>query len=442
LDTNARRPECSTSRRRNRIIIDSSDNEENENAEINETDDDATPPRFVQRISMQEYNRQSIEYTQLQLSLLLNHLRNQSRNNNNFHLLPAPHQDNRTFISNIKNKVTQAVHSVKQSLFYVYSAISVPSVINLLLDTFTALFFCFSILVIKRYLFDYYNNVVSEGIGFWGRHGILYLFGATFFPKMVLLYCIITLRPWYFWLLWSTCPHMLVAVLAYQRYWETDPLLVLVAVLYGVFIGGSQIYRSIKVLPLSFALLFSRISNLLSNSNVDNANDNDNNTQNPNRNSHSISFLPAHVRRYFSALIMYTGPISLLAPLQWDMCALIATLLIEALGDNSSFNLNVDFLLLTFVILWALKKDNSTLEEVAWGVLHGIGIKLGLGFLGAELSTYTVKIGSKLVNAASLGSYSAGISAFYYRRIKRKLAQKRRQLDRTHVLQVRFEIET
>eukprot|EP01112_Ceratiomyxa_fruticulosa_P014861 TRINITY_DN4309_c0_g1_i3.p1 TRINITY_DN4309_c0_g1~~TRINITY_DN4309_c0_g1_i3.p1 ORF type:complete len:454 (-),score=68.85 TRINITY_DN4309_c0_g1_i3:194-1555(-) len=435
---------CNTVRRRNRntrIILDDTESEK-ENDEMDIVDASPTP-NFVQRITIDEYNRQSIEYTQLQLSLLLNHLRNQTVNNNNFSLLRgAQNQVPTTIISNLQHKMSQGVHSAKQFLLDMFTLISLPSVIGLILDTFTALFFCFSILVLKRYLFDYYTNVVSEGIGFWSRHGILYLFGATFFPKMVLLYCIITLRPWYFWAMWSICPQILVALLAYQRYWETDPVLVLAAVCYGGFISGAQIYRTAKVIPLSFALFFSRLSTLFS-SNPENSNESENNTQNnATHNNRSISFLPAHVRRYFSALIMYTGPISLFAPLQWDVSALVATLLIEALGENSHLNVNADFFLLALVILWALKKDNYTIEEVAWGIVQGIGLKLGIAFLGSDFSAYTVQIGTKLVNAASLGSISYGLSAYYHRRIKRKLAQKRRQLDRTHVLQVRFEIET
>lgn len=43
-----------------------------------------------------------------------------------------------------------------------------------------------------------------------------------------MLFAVVTPFGWLAWLGWVFCPHLLVAVLATQRYWDTNPVLVII----------------------------------------------------------------------------------------------------------------------------------------------------------------------------------------------------------------------
>lgn len=67
-------------------------------------------------------------------------------------------------------------------------------------------------------------------VGFWSAHPhpLLLLFGLGAFPRLTTLF---VGGPFGFlhWIGWLFAPHLLVAVLATARYWDTDPLLCVVA---------------------------------------------------------------------------------------------------------------------------------------------------------------------------------------------------------------------
>ena len=74
-------------------------------------------------------------------------------------------------------------------------------------------------------------------MGFWQHHGILFLLGATFFPRLTMLFA----TPLHFgvlsWLGWAFAPHLLVAILATTFYWSTDPFLCVMS--WVVALGGT-----------------------------------------------------------------------------------------------------------------------------------------------------------------------------------------------------------
>lgn len=72
--------------------------------------------------------------------------------------------------------------------------------------------------------------LVATSVGFWSAHAhpLLLLFGLAVFPRLTTLF---VGGPFglLHWLGWLFAPHLLVAVLATARYWDTDPLLCVVA---------------------------------------------------------------------------------------------------------------------------------------------------------------------------------------------------------------------
>jgi hypothetical protein len=64
---------------------------------------------------------------------------------------------------------------------------------------------------------------------FWDYHGILFLLGCAFFPRITtLLFSSVSFGLWHI-LGWIFAPHLLVAILATTYYWDTNPMLVIIA---------------------------------------------------------------------------------------------------------------------------------------------------------------------------------------------------------------------
>jgi len=63
---------------------------------------------------------------------------------------------------------------------------------------------------------------------FWDHHGLLFIVCMFFFPRLTLLFATV----WgsvLWWLGWIFVPRVLAAVLATVMYWESNPLLVILA---------------------------------------------------------------------------------------------------------------------------------------------------------------------------------------------------------------------
>lgn len=64
---------------------------------------------------------------------------------------------------------------------------------------------------------------------FWHEHTIFFLFFVTLFPRLTLLFAVTAPFGFLAWLGWLFAPHLVVAILATQYYWETNPILCIIA---------------------------------------------------------------------------------------------------------------------------------------------------------------------------------------------------------------------
>lgn len=64
---------------------------------------------------------------------------------------------------------------------------------------------------------------------FWEHHGIFFLIFVTFFPRLTMLFAVSVPFGFLAWLGWLFVPHLTVAILATTYYWETNPILCVIA---------------------------------------------------------------------------------------------------------------------------------------------------------------------------------------------------------------------
>ena len=74
-------------------------------------------------------------------------------------------------------------------------------------------------------------------MNFWDYHGIIFLLGAMFFPRITTLF--FTTVSFGFWGLlgWIFTPHLLVAIYATTDYWHSNPILCVIS--WIVALGGT-----------------------------------------------------------------------------------------------------------------------------------------------------------------------------------------------------------
>ncbi|WP_075883660.1 hypothetical protein [Candidatus Protochlamydia sp. W-9] len=66
-------------------------------------------------------------------------------------------------------------------------------------------------------------------MNFWDSHGIFFLLFITLFPRLTMLFAVtIPFNP-LTWMGWLFAPHLTVAILATQYYWQTNPILCIMA---------------------------------------------------------------------------------------------------------------------------------------------------------------------------------------------------------------------
>ena len=75
---------------------------------------------------------------------------------------------------------------------------------------------------------------------FWQQHGILFLLGCALFPRITLLF--FSGVTFGFWIIvgWLFVPHVTVAILASMLYWDTNPILVIIAWIVALVGTGSE----------------------------------------------------------------------------------------------------------------------------------------------------------------------------------------------------------
>jgi len=64
---------------------------------------------------------------------------------------------------------------------------------------------------------------------FWDVHTIFFLFFITFFPRLTMLFAVHMSFGLLAWVGWLFAPHLTVAILATQYYWQTNPILCIIA---------------------------------------------------------------------------------------------------------------------------------------------------------------------------------------------------------------------
>ena len=74
-------------------------------------------------------------------------------------------------------------------------------------------------------------------MNFWDVHGWLFLVAITFFPRLTMLFAVNAPFGLLAWLGWAFVPHVTVAVLATTYYWDTNPVLCIIA--WFVAFGGT-----------------------------------------------------------------------------------------------------------------------------------------------------------------------------------------------------------
>lgn len=64
---------------------------------------------------------------------------------------------------------------------------------------------------------------------FWDVHGFWFIFFMFFFPRLTLLFSSVAFGGLFWWLGFIFTPRLLVAILATNAYWTTNPVLVVLA---------------------------------------------------------------------------------------------------------------------------------------------------------------------------------------------------------------------
>ena len=77
---------------------------------------------------------------------------------------------------------------------------------------------------------------MNDAISFWDAHTYdwVVLLGLALFPRITMLFIggPLAVVQWFgvlHWIGWVVCPHLLVAIVATTKYWDTDPVLCVVA---------------------------------------------------------------------------------------------------------------------------------------------------------------------------------------------------------------------
>ena len=74
-------------------------------------------------------------------------------------------------------------------------------------------------------------------MNFWDVHGLAFLIFVAIFPRFTLLFAVAGPFGLLTWLGWLIVPHVTVAVLATARYWDTNPILCVIA--WVIAFGGT-----------------------------------------------------------------------------------------------------------------------------------------------------------------------------------------------------------
>ena len=80
-------------------------------------------------------------------------------------------------------------------------------------------------------------------INFWEVHGILFILFMCFFPRLTMLFTGICFAPYagvLFWIGWAFAPRLTVAILATCFYFQTNPILCILTLIWAVSGEGGE----------------------------------------------------------------------------------------------------------------------------------------------------------------------------------------------------------
>jgi hypothetical protein len=73
-------------------------------------------------------------------------------------------------------------------------------------------------------------------VNFWDVHGLFFLLGLTFFPRLTVIFFSHVAGGPLFWVFFLIFPRIVIPILAAYHYWHTNPVLVVLSFL--VCLGG------------------------------------------------------------------------------------------------------------------------------------------------------------------------------------------------------------
>ena len=82
-------------------------------------------------------------------------------------------------------------------------------------------------------------------VNYWQNRGVFFLIFVTLFPRLTLLFSSVVSGGFLWWLAWLFAPRFLVAFLATVAYWQTNPILVVIA--WFVALSGETSEKTIVI---------------------------------------------------------------------------------------------------------------------------------------------------------------------------------------------------
>lgn len=73
---------------------------------------------------------------------------------------------------------------------------------------------------------------------YWDVHGLLFLLGLTFFPRITVIFFSYVTGGLLFWIFFLLFPRLVIPILAAYHYWDTNPILVVLSFL--ICLGGES----------------------------------------------------------------------------------------------------------------------------------------------------------------------------------------------------------
>jgi hypothetical protein len=78
-------------------------------------------------------------------------------------------------------------------------------------------------------------------VNYWDVHGVWFLVACALFPRLTMLFAVATPFGWLAWLGWALVPQVTVAILATGMYWDTNPVLCVLAWICALGTGSAKV---------------------------------------------------------------------------------------------------------------------------------------------------------------------------------------------------------